>query len=105
MDKKTRKAITTAKRYIRYLRRNKIRIDQAYLFGSYVYGIPHDGSDIDVAVVSRQFSTRSIKDGVRLALLGRDVDNRISALPYHPKDFTDEHLIPHEAMTKGIRIA
>ena len=105
MGKRTREAVRVAKKYVKRLAENRIRVDKAYVFGSYVYGVPQEGSDIDVVVVSRQFRTRSIRDYLRLARARRGVDLRISALPYYPKDFTDEYTIPYEAMTKGIRIA
>lgn len=43
-----------------------------------------------------------MRDHLRLARFGPEVDIRISPLTYHPKDFTDEYMIPHEAMTKGL---
>lgn len=105
MGNKSREAVVIAKEFIRVLRENRIRVEKAYLYGSFVYGVPHKDSDIDLCIVSPQFSTRSRRDHLRLAKLRRGIDLRISALPYHPKDFTDEYTIPYEAMTKGIRVA
>ena len=34
----------------------RVRVDQALLFGSYAYGQPHAGSDIDLAIVSQDFA-------------------------------------------------
>ena len=38
------------RRYVEELRKRNIKIDQAYLFGSYVKGKPTKWSDIDVAL-------------------------------------------------------
>src|SRR3989304_3864733 len=39
--------------------RQHMRVERAILFGSYAYGIPHEGSDIDLAVVSPDFAKLS----------------------------------------------
>ncbi|HET6272717.1 MAG TPA: nucleotidyltransferase domain-containing protein [Bacteroidota bacterium] len=105
MDKKTREAITIAKRYIEVLKTHKIKVERAYLYGSYARGGPHKDSDIDIVVVSRQFRKSRFEDSLRIAKLRRDVDLRISPLAYHPRNFIMDYIIPNEAMTKGIRIA
>lgn len=105
MDKRTRRAIEIAKRYIVELKKSNIRVAKAYLYGSYVHGRPHRYSDIDIVVVSPDFSGNRLLDSYRIGLLRRDVDLRISPLAYHPKNFKKDYLIPFEAMTKGIRIA
>lgn len=105
MDGKTRTAVKIAKRYIQELRKNKIKVTRAYLYGSYVYGKPRRYSDIDVVVVSPQFSGVRFMDSYKIARLRRNVDLRISPLAYRPENFTMDDIIPNEAMTKGIRIA
>lgn len=105
MDGRTSAAIRIAKRFIRELRKNKIKVTRAYLYGSYVYGKPRRYSDIDVVVVSPQFSGVRFMDSYKIARLRRSVDLRISPLAYHPRDFKKDYVIPYEAMTKGIRIA
>lgn len=105
MDRRTRKAIGIAKRFVAELRRNRIRITKAYLYGSYANGNAQKDSDIDIVIVSPQFSRDRLMDSYRIARLRRNVDLRISPLAYHPKDFKKDYLIPYEAMTNGIRIA
>jgi predicted nucleotidyltransferase len=103
--RKTREAIAIAKAYVRELRRNKIRVDRAYLYGSYATGTAHKDSDIDIVVVSTQFRKGRFDDSLRIAKLRYSIDLRISPLAYHPRNFIMDHIIPNEAMTKGIRIA
>jgi predicted nucleotidyltransferase len=104
MDRRTREAIKIVKRYIEELRKNKIKVTRAYLYGSYAYGKPHRNSDIDVVVVSPQFEGVRFLDSYKIARLRRNVDLRISPLAYHPRNFKKDYIIPFEAMTKGIRI-
>lgn len=102
--RKTREAIDIAKSYVRELRKNKIRVVRAYLYGSYANGTPHRDSDIDIVVVSPQFRKSRFEDSLRIAKLRYNIDLRISPLAYHPRDFIMDHVIPNEAMTHGIRI-
>jgi len=105
MDRKTRKVIAIAKQYIKELRKNKIHVTRAYLFGSYANGQPHKYSDIDLAIIFPQFTGVRFRDSAKIAQYCWNVDVRISPIGYHPKDFTMDYIIPHEAMTNGIRIA
>lgn len=105
MDAKTRSAIKIARQYINELKRNKIRVTKAYLYGSYAYGKPTPDSDIDIVVVSPQFKGIRFLDSYRIGRYCEAVDLRISPLAYHPKNFKKDYIIPYEAMTHGIRIA
>lgn len=105
MDKRTLNAIKIARRYIQELRRNKIRVTRAYLYGSYANGTAHRDSDIDVVGVSPQFKGVRFEDSYTIGKFCWNVDLRISALTYNPRDFKKDYIIPYEAMTNGIRIA
>ncbi len=48
--------------------RERIRIDAAVLFGSYVNGSPHESSDIDLAVFSEDVDDMSLRERVALAV-------------------------------------
>lgn len=102
---KTTEAIKIAKQYIKELQKNKIVVLRAYLYGSFAKGTSHRDSDIDIVVVSSDFRKTRFEESLRLAKLRYKIDLRISPLAYHPKDFIKDNLIPHEAMTNGIRVA
>jgi predicted nucleotidyltransferase len=55
-------------RYRQQLLSLGIRADQIYLYGSYAKGIAHEGSDIDLIVVSPDFSSLNLRE--RLEILG-----------------------------------
>ncbi|MBU1297933.1 MAG: nucleotidyltransferase domain-containing protein [Bacteroidetes bacterium] len=105
MVKRHNRAILIAKKYIDHLRKNNIKVEKAYLYGSYANGRAHKDSDIDIVVVSSEFKGSRYDESVRLAKLRRPINLHISPLAYNPKDFTKQNLIPYEAMTNGIRIA
>ncbi len=104
MAKVRAEAVKIARRYVTELRKHGLKVTRAYLYGSYAYGKPHKYSDIDVVIVSPQFKGIRFLDSYEIAKLRRSVDLRISPLAYYPRDFKDDYIIPHEAMTKGIRI-
>ena len=54
-----------------------MRVQDAFLFGSYVNGIPDADSDIDVAIVSSDFTGNPVEDLFRLLKYRRAIDGRI----------------------------
>jgi len=91
-------------RYIRVLRAHRVHPASVYLFGSYVSGTPSGDSDIDVAVVSDDFSGNVLEDGLRLMRCRREVDLRIEPHPFRPEDFTPDNPWVAEILRTGIRI-
>jgi uncharacterized protein len=55
-------------RYREQLIHSGFRVTAIYLYGSYARGSPHDGSDIDLVVVSPDFGRMNMRE--RLELLG-----------------------------------
>ncbi len=75
-------------RYLALVRRH-IGIDKAILFGSYAYGQPHEFSDVDVVIVSRDFcDVPYIHRLEQLSLLAWESKaGDIEALGYTPEEF------------------
>jgi predicted nucleotidyltransferase len=78
-------------------------VNEAYLFGSYVNGIPNEWSDIDLAVVSENFEGNRYLDTGKILGLYRNIDIRLSVLPLSP-DSLDSYFIQKEVIGKGIKI-
>ncbi|MEZ0537221.1 nucleotidyltransferase domain-containing protein [Caldicellulosiruptoraceae bacterium PP1] len=76
----------------------------AYLFGSYVKGTFNEDSDIDIAIVSEQFTGDIIEDTFRLMRFRRDIDLRIEPHPFTPNDFVDDNPLVSEIKKYGIKI-
>jgi len=97
-----RQALQSARRFVRAVQKAGIHLDAAFLYGSYALGTAHEHSDIDIALVSKDF-TGHHRDWqkIRPAL---DVDSRIQHVHYRPQDFRDEHPLVWEIKTTGISL-
>ncbi|MBI3193389.1 MAG: nucleotidyltransferase domain-containing protein, partial [Ignavibacteriae bacterium] len=49
------------------MREHGIQVESAYLYGSYATGKPEKDSDIDIVVVSKQFTHSRFEDSVSIA--------------------------------------
>jgi predicted nucleotidyltransferase len=89
------------------LARIKIHCDGIILYGSQANGTAHKDSDIDFAVISRNFGKSKLRENILVNTLASEIDTRISAVTYGVDDFyvTGRHLpLRHEIMTKGISL-
>lgn len=92
-----------ANKYIDVLK-NKMNIKEVYLFGSYAVGKQNNDSDIDIAVISDDFSGNVISDMHSLMKLRRNVDLRIEPHPFLSADFNNSNPFANEIMNSGIKI-
>lgn len=87
------------------LKKNKIRADLFILFGSCAAGKARPDSDIDIAVISRDFGHDRFKEGSRLNYLASSIDHRIEAVPVGLDDYlSGKNISPilNEIITRGI---
>ena len=82
----------------------RIRIVQAYLFGSSVKGNRYQWSDIDLAIVSPDFSGDSFEDSKVLFPLILQIDRSIEVHPFCPADFSSENPFVKEILETGVQI-
>ncbi|OQY97406.1 MAG: hypothetical protein B6D41_03580 [Chloroflexi bacterium UTCFX4] len=101
MAPQTNQALKVARRFVRALQRSGIELEAAYLYGSYVNGTPHEWSDIDIALVSKDL-TGGIEDVQKIHAATRAHDSRIESVSFHPRDFQDENPLVWEIKTTGI---
>jgi uncharacterized protein len=104
MAEATSLIIELLKKYILELNRFSIQIDQAYLYGSYAKGNPGKWSDIDVALISGNFSGIDVLDAEKIARPTINIDYRISPITFKPEDFSTDNLFVKEILRNGIRI-
>jgi predicted nucleotidyltransferase len=74
------------------------------LFGSYAAGSHSKYSDIDVALVSDEFTGVRYLDIKKIGRLVRNIDYRIEVHPFSLKD-KDESMFLGEIVRTGIRVA
>lgn len=104
MGKINAAVIETVKRFLDKLTMSGIHIESAYLYGSYARGMANEWSDIDIAVISSEFTDDRFEEGVRLMKLSCDIDSRIEPVPFRPEDFIDEDPLVWEIKKEGIAI-
>ena len=104
MDKKRDKAINLLKAYINELGKNGIHINSAILFGSYAKGKYDEWSDIDVALVSDNFTGNRFIDKDNIRKFKSKFSYSISPLPYRTADFTRDNLFVDEILATGIKV-
>lgn len=90
--------------YVNLLEREKFPVKEAYLFGSFAKGQAHNGSDIDICIVSSKFNPNRDKDRFFLWRKVRDVDYRIEPVGFSPADFVEQDPLVYEIKNFGIRV-
>lgn len=97
-------SLEIVKKYLSLLKKNKINLRKVYLFGSSAKGNPHKDSDIDLAIVSNNFTGDWINDRLLLMRLRRKVDLSIEPHPFLPEEFDKTNPFVNEIIKTGIRI-
>ncbi|MBU0991246.1 MAG: nucleotidyltransferase domain-containing protein [Proteobacteria bacterium] len=100
MDKKD--ALKIAKKFASLLMAN-YDCKMIFLFGSYVKGTNHEESDIDIAVILREFEN-PINMQLELMRLRRKIDSRIEPHPFREIDFNMMNPVAYEILKHGQRI-
>jgi predicted nucleotidyltransferase len=101
MAVKNAKALKAARDFVRAVQESGVHLQAAYLFGSYAKGTARARSDIDVALISKNFS--GWVDDLQLikpALISMDM--RIEHVRFNPRSFVDENPLAWEIKTTGI---
>lgn len=97
--------INLTKKYLEEVRRSGIRIEKAYLFGSFAKGKVWEGSDVDVCVISHDFGKDYHRDKVILNESALKVSPRIEPVAYSPDDFNNKYdSLANEVKRFGILI-
>ena len=100
MDKND--ALNIAHQYASLIKSN-YDCQQIFLFGSYVKGTYHEESDIDIAVILKEFQN-PIETQLELMRLRRKIDSRIEPHPFREKDFNMTNPVAHEILKYGQKI-
>ena len=103
-QKADRKIENTVKSYLAQLESIGIHVQQAILFGSYASGKNDEWSDIDLAIVSKDFIGDRFEDRNKIRKITLQVNSDISPMPYRPEDFNDSDYFVKEILETGIRI-
>lgn len=77
--------------YIKVLITEGIAVDQAIVFGSYAKGTAKSYSDIDLAVISKDFGKDPIEEMMDLGKISAVNNSLIEAIPLNPKDLNERY--------------
>ncbi len=92
------------KRFLGMVSASGLHIERAILFGSYAKGTGNTWSDIDIALVSKDFTGIGFYDRKRVNPFLLKVDSRIEPHPFRPEDFKEENPLVNEILKQGIEI-
>jgi len=96
--------IASVERFLAVVRQ-RLRIEAAYLYGSQATGSARPWSDIDVAVVSADFSQNLFQERIALMQWAAAVDDRIEPQPFTPDRFGPNDPLASEIFRSGVRLA
>jgi predicted nucleotidyltransferase len=80
------------------------KVELAFLYGSYAKGASNEWSDIDIAIVSPDFSDDLLKERLALAKLAIPIDDRIEPKPFNKKSFDLNDPLVYEITQSGIQL-
>lgn len=94
------------KRFLDALTARGIRVEKAMLYGSYVSGKEHTGSDIDIAIISPDFGQNRFEEGKLLMQIAWRIDPRIEAVPISSESYEKDTWVPliYEIRKKGVSL-
>ena len=81
-----------------------LRLVSAYLYGSHAEETARPDSDIDVALISEDFTGDWLEDHRKIVDALLRSDPRIEPVRFRPEQFCDEHPLAWEIKTKGKRL-
>ncbi|MEI6436814.1 MAG: nucleotidyltransferase domain-containing protein [Bacteroidota bacterium] len=91
-------------KYLQLLKSTGIKVEEAYLFGSFAKGNFHENSDIDLALVISNPKDR-FELQTELLKLGRDFGYLIEPHTFNKNEFNHHHPLTHEILTLGVKVA
>jgi predicted nucleotidyltransferase len=95
--------LAIVERFLAIVRR-QMHVDAAYLYGSQTTGLAQPWSDIDVAVVSPDFSEDLFEDRLTLMQWAASIDDRLEPQPFTPDRFGPNDPLASEISRRGIRL-
>jgi len=104
MDKN--QALKIIKRFVKKLREEGISIDRVILYGSYAAGLGRSDSDIDVAIISKEFGKDRVEEGIKLFRIAGKVDARLEPIPISAEAYEKDTWLPliYEIKKKGMEL-
>ncbi len=90
------------KKFILELKKEGIEIIKVFLFGSYARGFEREDSDIDIAVVCKDFGKDAIEQNMKLWKIAVRIDTRIAPISLSISEFKKEYIPIIPEIKKGL---
>jgi predicted nucleotidyltransferase len=91
-------------RYYRILVKSGLPVEKVILFGSYTRGEQTENSDIDLAVVLKEYSSDRFNTRLMLMKYSRDFEDVIEPHPFLASEFNNYDPFAAEILTHGIEV-
>jgi hypothetical protein len=98
-------ALALAALFVGSVKNGGIRITAAFLFGSYAHDEQREESDIDIALVSPDFTGFRFDDLGRIARFKLQASPDIEVHTFPEKDFTPENPFAKSVILTGLKVA
>ncbi len=82
----------------------KYSIMEAYIYGSFAKGTSHKWSDIDLAIISPDFSDDLFEDRLYLMRIAASIDDRIEPRPFKKELFNRNDPLVDEIQKNGVKL-
>jgi len=102
MDKDA--AIKLIKNYLIKVRKSKIEISEAWLFGSFARGNNHENSDIDLAIVLAK-NNKTFETEVKLMTLRTGEETLIEPHAFNKDEFEMNSPLVYQILQSGLRLS
>ncbi|RMF32244.1 MAG: nucleotidyltransferase domain-containing protein [Chloroflexi bacterium] len=90
--------------FLKQVESSGVRLTSAYLYGSHAEGTARPDSDIDVALVSEDFTGNWLEDHQKIVAALLNSDSRIEVVRFRPEEFCDEHPLAWEIKRRGEKL-
>ena len=104
MDREDGEILKAVTRFLEEVEGSGLHLTSAYLYGSHAEGMARPDSDIDVALISRDFTGDLLEDHRKIVDALLRSDPRIEPVRFRPEQFYDEHPLVWEIRKKGKRL-
>lgn len=83
----SRKVKSIIKNFIKAIEKHDIKVEKAILYGSYAKNMANENSDIDIAVISRDFGKNRFEEAILLKKISEEIYLGISPEPYTVEEY------------------
>jgi predicted nucleotidyltransferase len=100
------RSVRIVRKFIKALKQEGISVDRVILYGSYAKGKTRPDSDIDVAVISKNFGKDRVEEGMSLFRIAGKIDPRLEPIPISSHSYEKDTWVPliYEIKEKGIEL-